>query len=142
MKDGQITSDARIQAALPTIQYAIDQNAKVILASHLGRPKGKSQKEFSLEPVAQRLLFHLKKEVFFSEDCVAHGNRKIIQDMKEGDVLLLENLRFHPGEESGSPHFATQLSKYCDVYIDDAFGAAHRAHASVAVLPTLVKEKG
>ncbi len=142
MKDGQITSDARIQAALPTIQYAIDQNAKVILASHLGRPKGKPQKEFSLEPVAQRLLFHLKKEVLFSEDCTAHGNQKIIQDMKEGDVLLLENLRFHPGEESNSEHFATQLSKYCDVYIDDAFGAVHRAHASVAALPKLMKEKG
>src|SRR3989338_7689584 len=108
MKEGAITSDTRIQAALPTIQYAIDQNAKVILASHLGRPKEKSEKEFSLEPIAQRLLFHLKKEVLFSQDCVAHGNRKIIQDMKEGDVLLLENLRFHPGEEAGSLHFATR----------------------------------
>ncbi|MBI2645470.1 MAG: phosphoglycerate kinase, partial [Deltaproteobacteria bacterium] len=126
----------------PTIQYAIDQNAKVILASHLGRPKGKNEKEFSLEPIAQRLLFHLKKEVLFSEDCVAHGNRKIIQDMKEGDVFLLENLRFHPGEEANSEHFATQLSKYCDVYIDDAFGAVHRAHASVDALPKIVKEKG
>lgn len=142
MKNGQITSDTRIQAALPTIQYAIDHQAKVILASHLGRPKGKQEKEFSLEPVAQRLLFHLKKEVLFSQDCVAHGNRKIIQDMKEGDVLLLENLRFHPGEEANSEHFATQLSKYCDVYIDDAFGAVHRAHASVAALPKLMKEKG
>ena len=142
MKDGQITSDTRIQAALPTIQYAIDQNAKVILASHLGRPKSKDEKEFSLEPIAQRLLFHLKKEVLFSQDCVAHGNRKIIQDMKEGDVLLLENLRFHPGEEANSEHFATQLSKYCDVYIDDAFGAVHRAHASVDALPKIVKEKG
>ena len=142
MKEGAITSDTRIQAALPTIQYAIDQNAKVILASHLGRPKSKDEKEFSLEPIAQRLLFHLKKEVLFSQDCVAHGNRKIIQDMKEGDVLLLENLRFHPGEEANSEHFATQLSKYCDVYIDDAFGAVHRAHASVDALPKIVKEKG
>lgn len=142
MKEGAITNDTRIQAALPTIQYAIDQNAKVILASHLGRPKGKNEKEFSLEPIAQRLLFHLKKEVLFSEDCVAHGNRKIIQDMKEGDVFLLENLRFHPGEEANSEHFATQLSKYCDVYIDDAFGAVHRAHASVDALPKIVKEKG
>ncbi len=142
MKDGQIINDSRIKAVLPTLQYAIDQKAKVILASHLGRPKGKKEEALSLEPVAQRLLFYIQKEVLFSQDCTAYANRKIIQDMKEGDVLLLENLRFHPGEEAGSEHFATQLSKYCDVYIDDAFGAVHRAHASVAILPKLVKEKG
>ncbi|HBQ20325.1 MAG: phosphoglycerate kinase [Deltaproteobacteria bacterium GWA2_38_16] len=142
IQKGQITNDARIKAALPTIEYAISKGAKVILASHLGRPKGKEVKEFSLEPIAQRLLFLLKKEVIFSENCEANGNRKMIQDMKEGDVMLLENLRFHPGEEANSPHFATQLSKLCDVYIDDAFGCVHRAHASVEALPRLMKEKG
>lgn len=142
LQDGKITNDTRIKAALPTIQYAIDHQAKVILASHLGRPKGKEIKELSLEPAAERLLFYLKKEVIFSESCEANGNKKIVQEMKEGDVLLLENLRFHPGEEANSEHFAHQLSKYADVYINDAFGVVHRAHASVFSLPKLVKEKG
>lgn len=142
IQEKKILNDLRIRAALPTIQYAIEKNAKVILASHLGRPKGKVIPEYSLEPVAQRLSFYLKKEVIFSQSCEGSGNHKMIQQMKPGDVLLLENLRFHPGEESNSEHFATQLSKLCDVYINDAFGAVHRAHASVAMLPRLLRNRG
>lgn len=142
IKDGQITNDARIKAVLPTIEYAIQKSSKIILASHLGRPRGKDLSQFSLEPVAQRLIPYLNKEVIFSNDCEANGNKKIIQDMQPGDVLLLENLRFHPGEEANSEHFATQLSKYADIYIDDAFGSVHRAHASVSALPKLMPIRG
>lgn len=142
IQEKKILNDLRIRAALPTIQYAIEKNAKVILASHLGRPKGKVIPEYSLDPVAERLSFYLKKEVIFSESCEGSGNLKMIQRMKPGDVLLLENLRFHPGEESNSEHFATQLSKLCDVYINDAFGAIHRAHASVSALPRLIRNRG
>lgn len=142
MEQRQITSDARIRASLPTIQYAIEQGAKIILASHLGRPKGNVDLKFSLEPCAERLLFYLKKEVIFSKNCEAFGNKGIVRDMKEGSILLLENLRFHPGEEANSDHFALQLSELGDVYINDAFGAVHRAHASVYALPQLVKVKG
>jgi phosphoglycerate kinase len=142
IQEKKILNDLRIRAALPTIQYAIEKNAKVILASHLGRPKGKVIPEYSLEPVGERLSFYLKKEVFFSKSCEGSGNHRIIQQMKPGDVFLLENLRFHPGEESNSEHFATQLSKLCDVYINDAFGAVHRAHASVAMLPRLIRNRG
>ncbi len=142
IQEKKILNDLKIRAALPTIQYAIEKNAKVILASHLGRPRGKVIPEYSLLPVGERLSFYLKKEVTFSKSCEGSGNHKIIQQMKPGDVLLLENLRFHPGEESNSEHFATQLSKLCDVYINDAFGAVHRAHTSVAMLPRLIRNRG
>ncbi|MBI4040536.1 MAG: phosphoglycerate kinase [Deltaproteobacteria bacterium] len=142
LKDGHITNDLRIKASIPTIEYAQSKNAKVILASHLGRPKGKIDKTLSLEPIAERLLIYLKREVFFSNDCQAYGNLKLIEQMRPQDVLLFENLRFHPGETNNSHHFALQLSKYADVYVNDAFGAAHRAHASVEALPKLFSEKG
>lgn len=142
MKDGKIVNDLRLKESLPTIQHAREQGAKIILASHLGRPEGKIVSKLSLEPIAELLLFYLKESVIFSHNCEANGNKKIVQDMKEGSVLLLENLRFHPGEEANSVHFANQLSKLCNVYINDAFGAIHRIHASVEALPKIVSVKG
>jgi phosphoglycerate kinase len=125
-----ITDDRRIRSTLPTINYAIDEGAKVILSSHLGRPKGKIDPKFSLAPVAKRLQRLLNKEVTFAPDCIGSRVENIVSKMKEGDVLLLENLRFHPEEEKNDEEFARSLSKLADVYVNDAFGAAHRAHAS------------
>ncbi|HNV86730.1 MAG TPA: phosphoglycerate kinase [Candidatus Omnitrophota bacterium] len=129
-KAGNITDDARIVKTLPTLQYLIGQGAKVILMSHLGRPK-KVQPEFSLAPVAKKLSELLKKPVPLAEDCVGPKVRERVGAMKDGDVLLLENLRFHPEEEKNDPEFSKQLAASGDVYVDDAFGAAHRAHASI-----------
>jgi len=126
-----ITDDRRIRSTLPTIDYAIDEGAKIILASHLGRPKGKVDPRFTLAPVAKRLQRLLGKEVTFAQDCIGPQVESIVSKMKEGDVLLLENLRFHPGEEKNDEEFAKALSKLADYYINDAFGAAHRAHASI-----------
>lgn len=125
-----ITNDRRIRSTLPTINYAIDEGAKVILASHLGRPKGKVEPRFSLAPVAKRLQRLLNKEVIFAPDCIGPQVEGMASRMKDGDVLLLENLRFHPGEEKNDESFAKALSRLADFYINDAFGAAHRAHAS------------
>ncbi len=125
-----ITDDRRIRSTLPTINYAIDEGAKVILSSHLGRPKGKIDPKFSLAPVAKRLQRLLNKEVTFAPDCIGSRVENIVSKMKEGDVLLLENLRFHPEEEKNDEEFARSLAKLADVYVNDAFGAAHRAHAS------------
>jgi phosphoglycerate kinase len=127
-----ITDDSRIRSTLPTINYAIDEGAKVILASHLGRPKGKPDPRFSLAPVAKRLQRLLNKEVLFSTDSIGSQVEGMASKMKEGGVLLLENLRFHPGEEKNDESFAKSLAKLADVYVNDAFGAAHRAHASTA----------
>jgi phosphoglycerate kinase len=124
----EITSDKRIRASLPTIQYALDHGAGVILASHLGRPKGKPNPEMSLAPVAQRLQELLQRPVRMAPDCVGPA----VEAMKPapGDVLLLENLRFHAEEEKNDPGFSRQLAALCDLYVNDAFGSAHRAHAS------------
>ncbi len=130
--DLNITDDARIRGALATINYAIDEGAKVILASHLGRPKGTANPRMSLAPVAKRLGRLLNKEVAFAPDCIGPQVASMIQRMSPGDVLLLENLRFHPGEEANDPTFAEALANLADVYVNDAFGAAHRAHASTA----------
>lgn len=129
---GKITDDRRIRAALPTIQYLINQGAKVILASHLGRPKGKPEdrEKFTLKPVAERLSELLGKPVPLAPDCVGPEVEKMVQAMKDGDVLLLENVRFHPEEEKNDPEFAKQLASLAEVYVNDAFGTAHRAHAS------------
>ena len=124
----EITSDKRIRASLPTIQYALDQGAGVILASHLGRPKGKPNAEMSLKPVAARLSELLKKPVAMAPDCVGPEVEAMLP--KPGDVLLLENLRFHAEEEKNDKEFAKQLAKLADLYVNDAFGSAHRAHAS------------
>ncbi|HVP68828.1 MAG TPA: phosphoglycerate kinase [Anaeromyxobacteraceae bacterium] len=140
---GRVTDDARIRAALPTIQHALKGRAKVILASHLGRPKGdpSDKKKFTLEPAAQRLSELLGADVILADDCIGDGVRKAVADLKDGQVLLLENLRFHKGEEANDEAFARELASLADVWVNDAFGTAHRAHASTAGMAKFVKEK-
>jgi phosphoglycerate kinase len=139
----RITDDTRIREALPTIRRALEMGGKVILASHLGRPKGPEPK-LSLEPAASRLseLLGAKHEVILADDCVGDGVRKLVKDLKDGQVLMLENLRFHKEEEANDDAFARELASFADVYINDAFGTAHRAHASTAGMVPHVKEKG
>ena len=132
IKDGRVDDDSRIKASIPTIQFAIEQGARVILASHLGRPKGERVDKYSLRPVAEHLAGVLGREVAFADDCVGEPAESKVNALKEGDVLLLENLRFHPEEEKNDDNFAKQLASLCDVYVNDAFGTAHRAHASTA----------
>ena len=130
MENGQITDDTRIKAALPTIQELIKKNAKVILCSHMGRPKGKVKEELRLTPVARRLSELLGQDVIKCDDCVGPDVTAAINSMTNGQVALLENLRFHAEEESNAPEFAKQLAANADLYVNDAFGTAHRAHAS------------
>src|SRR5258707_3056682 len=124
----EIRSDKRIKASLPSIQYALERGAAVVLASHLGRPKGKPNPEMSLKPVAERLAALLGRPVAMAPDCV--GRQVEAMKPAPGEVLLLENLRFHPEEEKNDPGFSRKLAALCDVYVNDAFGSAHRAHAS------------
>ena len=131
-EDGNITDNRRIVAALDTIKYLIDNNAKVILCSHLGRPKGEFKKQFSLSPVAKELQRLLGKEVKLSDDVIGECSKKLVQNMKDGDIVLLENVRFEKGEEKNDPEFARQLASLADIYVNDAFGTTHRAHASTA----------
>jgi phosphoglycerate kinase len=132
IEDGKVEDDTRIRAALPTIQYAIEQGGRVMLASHLGRPKGERVEKYSLKPVARHLSELLGKPVAFADDCVGETVLSQVDALKDGEIILLENLRFHKEEEKNDDTFARQLAKLCDVYINDAFGAAHRAHASTA----------
>lgn len=126
-----ITDDTRIRAVLPTINHCLEHNAKVILASHLGRPNGKRLEEYSMAPVARRLAYRLHKKVIMAPDVIGTEVDKLKKSMKKGDVLLLENLRFYSGEQKNDREFARELMKGVDVYVDDAFAVAHRAHASV-----------
>ncbi len=138
----QITDDTRIRSTLPTINRAVDEGAKVILCSHLGRPKAKPDPRYSLAPVVKRLQRLLGKDVLFAPDCIGPEVEKMVAKMKPGDVLLLENLRFHPGEEANDEAFSKALASLGDVFINDAFGAAHRAHASTVGITKFIKESG
>ncbi len=137
---GGVADDQRIRAALPTIQHAVRARARVILASHLGRPKGREEK-YTLEPAGERLSALLQQDVILADDCVGDGVRKLVKELQEGQVLLLENLRFHPEEEKNDEAFAKELAGLCDVWVNDAFGTAHRAHASTAGMARFVREK-
>ncbi len=130
-----ITDDRRIRSTIPTINYAIDEGAKVILASHLGRPKGKIDPRYSLAPVARRLQRLLNKEVLFAPDCIGSQVESMVSKMKDGDVMLLENLRYHIEEEKNDTAFAKSLAKLADYFVNDAFGASHRVHASIVGIP-------
>ncbi len=138
-ENSNITDDGRIRSTLPTINYALDAGAKVILASHLGRPKGKPSPKYSLAPVALRLNRLLNKEVKFAKDCIGPDVEHMVAGMRPGDVLLLENLRFHPEEEKNDENFSKALAAFTDVYVNDAFGTAHRAHASTYGITKFVK---
>ncbi len=130
-KERNITDDTRIRAALPTIRYLLDQKAKVILMSHLGRPKGEGfESDYSLAPVAERLSELLKLEVKMAKDVIGENAKELVENLKEGEVVLLENLRFHKAETKNDPEFARTLASFGEIYINDAFGTAHRAHAS------------
>ncbi len=138
MADGEITDDTRIRAALPTTTWLLDHDARLILCSHLGRPKGKVVKKLSLAPVAKRLSQLLDRKVPLADGVVGKQVRKEVDKLGKGDALLLENLRFEPGEEANDPAFAQKLADLCDIYVNDAFGAAHRAHASTEGVARLV----
>jgi phosphoglycerate kinase len=140
IKDGRITEDTRIRASLPTILYALEQGATVILASHLGRPKGKPNPEYSLAPVAARLAELLGRPVEFAADCIGEPAQQAIAKAGTGGVVLLENLRFHAEEEKNDSGFAKELAALADLYVNDAFGSAHRAHASTEGIVHHVKE--
>jgi phosphoglycerate kinase len=141
-KLGKITNDERIRASLPTIKKAISAGARVILASHLGRPKGKYTPTFSLEPAAARLSELIGQDVYLPDDCIGDAAKKVVSDLRPGQLVLLENLRFHVEEEGNDDAFVRELALGCDVYVNDAFGSSHRAHASIAGLPRVVRDKG
>lgn len=137
-EDGKITDETRITGALPTINYALEKGAKLIIASHFGRPKSAADKEYSLEPVAARLSELLKKEVLLVDEPTSEAVRGLLHTLKGNQILMLENLRFEPGETKNSQEFAQNLASFTDIYINDAFGASHRAHASIEALPALL----
>jgi phosphoglycerate kinase len=139
LRDGRVADASRIEATLPTLRKLLAAGARVIVASHLGRPNGKRDPAFSLRPVAARLANLLGRGVAFADDCVGPVAREAVAELRDGELLLLENLRFHPGEERNDPAFARALAELCDVYVNDAFGTAHRAHASTAGIVPLVK---
>ncbi len=140
-KAGTVTDDTRIKAVLPTLRLSMEKGAKTILLSHLGRPKGKPVPDMSLSPVAKRLSSLLGKEVSFVPDCVGEAAEKAVAAMRPGDVLLLENVRFHPGEEKNDESFGKQLAALCDVYVNDAFATAHRGHSSNVAVTRFAREK-
>jgi phosphoglycerate kinase len=140
--EGKVSDDTRIRESLPTIKLAIEKGARVVLASHLGRPKGKADKKYTLEPVAERLAELIDADVALTDEPVGDGARKVVNDLRAGAVALLENLRFSPGEEANDETFSRALASYADVYVNDAFGTAHRAHASTAGITKFVSAKG
>jgi phosphoglycerate kinase len=142
LKDGAVGDDTRIEATLPTLRWLLEHNARVVLASHLGRPKGQPKPELSLAPVAKVLSEKLGRPVTLAPDCVGEATEKLVNGLQPGQVVLLENLRFHAAEEKNDPAFSAQLARLADVYVNDAFGAAHRAHASTAGMVPLVAQHG
>lgn len=138
----RITDETRLRASLPTIRFIMEKGGKIVMASHLGRPKSAEDKEYSLEPVAQRLTELLDAEVLLVEDPAAEAVKGLLVGLKKNQLILLENLRFEPGETKDSAEFAQTIASYCQVYVNDAFGASHRAHASIHALPQLMTEKG
>ena len=137
-----VEDDNRIKEALPTIQYAVGQGAKVVIASHLGRPNGKKNTDFSLFPVAERLAELLETEVMLADDCIGEGIELKVNQIQQGEIMMLENLRFYKEEEDNDLQFAQMLARLCDVYVTDAFGTCHRKHASTYRLPSIVPDRG
>lgn len=142
LEGGKITDETRIRASLPTIQFAVEAGAKVVMASHLGRPKSADDKKYSLEPVAERLSELLKMEVILAEDPGTEAMKPLLVGLKKNQLILLENVRFEKGETDNSDEFATRLASFTDVYVNDAFGASHRAHATIDALPRMIKQRG
>lgn len=139
---GRITDETRIAASLPTIKYCLEKGAKLVVASHLGRPKSAADKKYSLEPVAKRLTELLDREVVLMEEPSSEGVKHILYGNMKNEIILLENLRFDEGETANKPELAQQWASYADIYINDAFGASHRAHASIHALPEIMSKKG
>lgn len=139
-EQGNITDDIRIRGVLPTINYALDENARVIIISHMGRPKGQRVEKFSMAPAAKRLSRLIGKDVKLANDCIGPEVRAMVDSMQAGEVIMLENLRFHPEEQANDENFSRELASLADVYINDAFAVAHRAHASVVGIPRFIKE--
>ncbi|OFZ29019.1 MAG: phosphoglycerate kinase [Bdellovibrionales bacterium RIFCSPHIGHO2_01_FULL_40_29] len=142
IKNGKITDETRIKASLPTINYCLEKGAKLIISSHLGRPKSAADKEYSLEPVATRLSELLNKEVVLMEEPSSEGVKHILYGNMKNEIIMLENLRFDPGETENKIELAQYWASYSDIYINDAFGASHRAHASIHALPEIMQKKG
>lgn len=142
IENGKITDETRIRESLPTIKFALEAGAKVVIASHLGRPKAAGDKKYSLEPVGARLSEILNVEVVLAEEVDSDAAKSLLRGLTKNQIILLENLRYHEGETKNSVEFAQKLAELTDIYINDAFGASHRAHASIHALPELIKEKG